>query len=171
MYYKVRSTKKTKQQMKLKLHRKYLKEKYTIGHLYEMVNGVERFICDVIEDKVRDLNKDGDLNDAGEGKVYAETAIPYGNYEILLTISPKFRYSAWAVPYNGVVPLVNNVKHFEGIRIHPGTSEKSSAGCLIVGLNTIKGKVTQSQEMFHKLMRDYLLPAKNRGEQIEIAIV
>jgi hypothetical protein len=157
--------------MKLKLHRKYLKENYTIGHLYEMVNGVERFIFDVIEDKVRDLNKDGDLNDVGESKVYAQTAIPYGTYEILLTVSPRFQNYPWAIPYKGVVPLLNNVPHFSGIRIHPGSSEKSSSGCLIVGLNTERGKVTESVRMYNKLMRDYLLPAKNRGEKITIEIV
>lgn len=156
--------------MKLKLHRKYLKENYTIGHLYEMVNGVERFICDVIEDKVRDLNKDGDLNDTGESKVYAQTAIPYGTYEVLLTISQKFQNHPWATPYKGVVPLLNNVPHFSGIRIHPGATERDSAGCLIVGLNTHRGRVTQTTEMYHKLMKEFLLPAKNRGEKIEITI-
>lgn len=149
--------------MKLKLHRKYLNEKYTIGHLYEVVNGVENKICDCIEDKVRNLPY--------EPKVYGETAIPHGTYEILLTISPKFKNHVWAQPYNGVVPLLKDVPCFDGVRIHCGNTERDSLGCLIVGRNTQKGKVTHSQETFHKLMRDYLLPAKNRGEKIEITIV
>ena len=156
--------------MKLLLNRKYCKDTYTIGMLYEVTNGVERYICDVIEDKVRDLNKDGDLNDPGEGKVMHQTAIPYGTYEVLLTVSPTFKNKSWAKPYNGIVPLLNNVPHFSGIRIHPGTDASSSSGCLIVGLNTARGRVTQSVDMYNKLMR-LLLQAKNEGEKIEITIV
>lgn len=156
--------------MKLRLRRKYLKENYTIGFLEYYDGWKWVWITDVIEDKVRDLNKDGDLNDAGECKVYAQTAIPYGTYEVLLTVSPKFQNRPWATPYKGVVPLLNNVPHFSGIRIHPGATERDSAGCLIVGLNTHRGRVTQTTEMFHKLMKEVLLPAKNRGEKIEITI-
>lgn len=157
--------------MELQLKRRYLKDTYTIGDLCLMKGGIEYFICNVIEDKVRDLNKDGDLNDFGEGKIMHKTAIPYGKYEVLLTVSPKFKDYPWARQYQGVVPLLNNVPHFSGIRIHCGTTERDSSGCLICGLNTIKGGVTHSQEMFHKLMNDYLLPAKNRGEKITIEVV
>ena len=51
--------------MELTLKRKYLKDTYTIGHLY--IDG--EWFCDCLEDKGGDLNKDGDLNDEGEGKV------------------------------------------------------------------------------------------------------
>ena len=64
--------------MELLLKRIALRDTYTIGKLY--VNGT--YFCDTIEDKVRDLNKDGDLNDVGEGKIPSLTAIPYGKYEI-----------------------------------------------------------------------------------------
>ena len=50
-------------------------------------------ICNTIEDKVRDLNKDGDLNDEGEEKVYAQTAIPYGTYTIAMdVVSPNYNF-------------------------------------------------------------------------------
>ena len=49
-----------------------------------------------------------------------------------------------------------NVPGFEGILIHKGASERDSAGCLILGRNTVVGKVTHSQECFeqvYELMR------------------
>ena len=73
--------------MKLLLKRVYLGPSYTVGHLY--VDG--KRICETIEDKVRDYNKDGDLLDAGETKIFGETAIPYGKYIMDLTMSPKFK--------------------------------------------------------------------------------
>ena len=69
--------------MELRLRRLYPKEKYTIGKFY--VNG--EYFCDVLEDPVRDLNKDGDLDDAGEGKIPGNTAIPYDTYIIILSMS------------------------------------------------------------------------------------
>ena len=73
--------------MKLLLNRVYLHEDYTIGKLF--VNG--EYFSDTVEDKVRDANKDGDLLDEGETKVYGKTAIPYGKYKIELSMSPKFK--------------------------------------------------------------------------------
>ena len=73
--------------MKLKLKRRFFAEEYTIGTL--SIDGA-RF-CDTLEDKNRDINKDGDLNDPGEGKVYAKTAIPFGTYKVIVNRSPKFK--------------------------------------------------------------------------------
>jgi hypothetical protein len=69
------------------------------------------------------------------------------------------------------MPRLLNVPHFEGILIHCGSSEKSSAGCLIVGYNKVVGRVVDSQAAFNKLMDNYLEPAKGRGELIYIEIV
>ena len=63
--------------MKLTLKRIALRDTYTIGRLY--IDGV--YFCDTLEDKVRDLNKNGKF-DNGENKVYSETAIPYGIYKV-----------------------------------------------------------------------------------------
>ena len=117
--------------MILKLVRKHLKDTYTIGKLY--INGV--YFCDTLEDKVRDYNKDGDLNDLGETKVYGETAIPYGTYEVEVTYSPKFKRE---------LPLIKNVPHFEGIRIHRGNYPKDTLGCILVGENKVKGGLINS---------------------------
>lgn len=157
--------------MKLTLHRKYPKTNYTIGDLY--ING--RFFCNTLEDKVRDLNKDGDLNDLGEGKVYEQTAIPYGTYKIDMdTISPKFsnfnKYPSYR-KYEGKLPRLLNVKDFEGVLIHIGNTPKDTNGCILVGKNLSKGMVLNSTSTFYKLMDEYLLPAQKRGEEIVIEVV
>lgn len=134
--------------MKLILKRIALRDTYTIGKLY--IDGV--YFCDTLEDKVRDLNKNGKF-DNGEKKVYGETAIPYGTYKVdMNTVSPRFKNRVWAKPYGGKIPRLLNVNSFEGVLIHPGTTSKDTSGCLLVGRNTIVGKLTQSQNTFHKLM-------------------
>lgn len=152
--------------MELLLKRIALRDTYTIGKLY--ING--NFCCDVVEDKVRDLNKDGDLNDVGEQKIVGETAIPYGRYEVTLKIkSPKFSKRAEYNWCNGYLPRLLNVKHFEGILIHAGNSADSSAGCLIVGENKIKGKVVNSMATLKKLY-PILKEASDKRERIWISI-
>ena len=134
--------------MKLILKRIALRDTYTIGKLY--IDGV--YFCDTLEDKVRDLNKNGKF-DNGEKKVYSETAIPYGTYKVdINTVSPRFKNRVWAKPYGGKIPRLLNVNSFEGVLIHPGTTSKDTSGCLLVGRNTIVGKLTQYQNTFHKLM-------------------
>ena len=117
--------------MRITVDRKFLRDTYTIGKMF--ING--EYFCDTLEDKVRDLNKDGDLLDEGEEKIYGQTAIPYGKYRVILTYSPKFKRE---------LPLLLKVPHFEAIRIHKGNDESHSAGCLLVGENKVKGKVINS---------------------------
>jgi len=126
--------------MKLRLKRKFLGDIYTIGDLY--VDDV--FFCNTLEDKVRDLNKDGDLNDTGEEKVFGKTAIPYGTYNIAISYSPKFKRD---------LPALIGVNSFEGIRLHPGNDADDSSGCILVGINSEKGKVTQSKSTFERLFK------------------
>ena len=141
--------------MELLLERKYLKEKYTIGDLY--VDGV--FFCNIMEDKVVDINKNG-LFDCGEFKIKGHTAIPYGEYEIKLTYSPKFKRE---------LPLLLNVPHFEGIRIHRGNTPNDSAGCLLPGENKEKGKVLNSTKYEIELVKR--IKALPLNEKITIKII
>ena len=157
--------------MELKLVRKYCKDEYTIGQLFVETPQGSVWISDTLEDKVRDYNKDGDLLDEGEEKVYSQTAIPYGKYEIKMTISPKFKNRYWAAIYGGIVPLIDNVKHFTGIRFHPAKTAADLSGCVGVGRNTLKGQLTQSTDMYFNLMDNYLIPAMNRNESITLEIV
>ena len=128
--------------MELLLKRHTFKPTYTIGKLF--VNS--KYFCDVIEDTVRDLNMDGDLDDSGEGKIYGKTAIPYGRYEVRLTMSNRFKK---------FLPILIGVKGFEGIRIHSGNTEQDSLGCLIVGENKEVGKVLNSRVTMDNLMKEF----------------
>lgn len=128
--------------MKLLLERIYKDPTYTIGKL--SIDGVH--FCDVLEDVVR---PDG-------VKVYGQTAIPKGTYEVLLTYSVRFKK---------VLPQLLNVPMFEGIRIHAGNTAIDTHGCLLVGINDAKGRVSQSQATMARLM-----PILEKGTNIEITI-
>lgn len=153
--------------MEIKIKRIAKKATYTIGKLY--VNGT--YVSDTIEDKDRGLTDDMPLELIKTKKVYGETAIPTGTYKLdMNTVSPKFKDRSWAKPYGGKVPRLLNVKGFEGVLLHVGNSDKDSSGCLLCGKNTIVGMVTDSTNTFKMLMDNYLVPAKNRGENITITI-
>lgn len=134
--------------MKLTLKRIALKPTYTIGKLY--IDGT--YFCDTCEDKVRDNNRDGDLDDIGEGKVYGQTAIPYGTYRVVMNVqSPKYSQRAAYAWCNGYLPRLLNVPHFEGILIHAGNTADDSAGCILVGENKVVGKVINSMASLKRL--------------------
>lgn len=152
--------------MELKLKRIALRDTYTIGRLYVD----NHYFSDTLEDKVRDYNKDGDLNDAGEGKVYGKTAIPYGRYEITMKVqSSKYSQRASYAWCNGYLPRLLNVPHFDGILIHAGNTADDSAGCLLVGENKVKGQVINSMATLKRLI-PILKHASDSGEKIWITI-
>ena len=108
------------------MQRLWLRPGYTVGRL-----SLNDFIlCNSLEDKVRDYNKDGDLLDAGEKKIFGETAIPYEKYRVIVTYSPKFKRE---------LPLLLDVRHFKYIRMHAGKHAGHTLGCILVGENKIKG--------------------------------
>ena len=113
----------------LKLNRDNYTSKSTIGKLY--VNNT--FICDTLEDTCRDINKDGDLKDKGEVKVYGETAIPSGIYKMIINISPRFKK---------LLPRLIGIEGYDGVLIHTGNIPADTHGCILVGtrgLDCIKG--------------------------------
>lgn len=126
---------------KVRMKRLYHKDSYCISHLYDGKTG--EYICDAIEDIVRDKNHNGKI-DGDEKKVYGETAIPCGKYFVTfartsLEIGKKAK--------DGCIPLLHKVHAFTFIRIHPGETEKNSEGCIILGLNKEPGKMTDSEKV------------------------
>lgn len=111
--------------MDLTVKRDVFNADFTLGKLY--VDG--QFFCYTCEDEIRP---------AGQ-KVYGETAIPAGTYDIHMTYSPK---------YKRVMPLIVDVPGFEGIRIHTGNSDDDTNGCLLVGYGRTPSSITQSRDAF-----------------------
>lgn len=123
----------------LRLKRTLKDPSYTIGDLY-LNNSL---FCKVLEDPIRDLNNDGDLTDNGEQKVYGQTAIPKGAYNVIINMSTRFKKE---------MPLLLNVPSFEGVRIHAGNTVADTHGCLLVGMKSGKGNISESKVAFDKLM-------------------
>lgn len=130
--------------MKLKLVRIAKRENYTIGKLY--VEG--EYFCDTLEDRVRDLSV--------EKKIPGETAIPAGKYDLIVSMSPRFKRE---------LPRLLNVPYFDGILIHRGNTEKDTSGCILVGENKAVGKVLNSTKYEIELTA---LLKKAGGSVIEI---
>lgn len=126
--------------MRLTLKRIANKKDYCIGKLY--INGV--YFCDTLEDVDRGLSDAMTEEEIKQLKVKGQTAIPVGIYTVLMTYSPK---------YQKIMPLINNVKGYSGIRIHSGNSSKDTDGCLLVGKNTVVGRLTDSRITFNALFK------------------
>lgn len=132
--------------MRIEVRRTDFSPDSTIGDM--LVNGI--FQCYTLEDVVR---PDG-------VKIYGETAIPAGHYEVQLTMSPRFKR---------VLPLVLDVKNFVGVRIHPGNSARDTEGCILVGEAKANDWISRSQLAFGALfmrMKD----AQERGDKITLDI-
>lgn len=152
--------------MKLLLRRIFKGPRYTIGKLF--INGV--YECDTLEDQDRGLTSQMSLEEIKAKKVYGVTAIPTGTYSInMTTVSPKFKDKAWAKPYKGILPRLENVKGYEGVLIHVGNKAEDTLGCILVGENKVKGQVINSTATFYELMT-VLLKAQSAGEVIELTI-
>lgn len=141
--------------MELILNRIAKKATYTIGKLY--VNGT--YLCDTLEDKDRGLTKEMSIKEITSKKVYGETAIPTGKYQVIMSYSNKFKK---------VLPLLLNVPGYAGIRFHSGNTANDSLGCILVGQNKVVGKVINSRDTMNKLQG--ILTEACKKEKIYITI-
>lgn len=92
----------------LTLERKIFTDKSTIGDL--SLDG--EFLCRTLEDTVR------------KTKVYGQTAIPSGTYEVIIRDSNRFKRR---------LPALLKVPYFDGILIHNGNTAEATLGCCLVG--------------------------------------
>ena len=134
--------------MELILNRILLGNESTIGEL----SIDSKYFSDTLEDRVRPKGE----------KVYGETAIPEGTYEVKLTHSPRFKK---------ILPEILNVPNFSGIRIHSLNKAEESEGC--IGVGEWNGKdtnwISNSRKTFNKLFA-LLEEANNNKEKITITI-
>lgn len=153
--------------MEVLVYRKYKKPDYTVGRM--SIDGT--FICNTMEDVDRGL--DDGMQDwmIKNKKIPNVTAIPTGRYKIDMdTVSPKFsKYPFYTEVCQGKLPRIKNVRGFDGILIHCGVDHSNSSGCILVGMNTIKGKLTDSKETFKKVYT-LMKEAHDNGETIYITI-
>ena len=126
--------------MELKIIRIPTIGKPTIGELW--IDG--QFFSYTLEDEDRGLYQKMPLNHIQEKKLYGETAIPYGEYKVKLTWSPKFGRK---------LPLVLNVKGYEGIRFHRGNYKTDTLGCPLVGYQKGKDSVWDSRTAEEALVK------------------
>lgn len=110
----------------------------TISKLF--VDGA--FECYVLEDTDRGLQNGMTPFYINQVKQKGKTAIPAGYYEIVITQSNRFKRP---------LPLLLNVKGFEGIRIHPGNTAEHTEGCLLPGKTFRANFVGQSKLAFEAL--------------------
>lgn len=112
-----------------------------------------RFECYTLEDVVRP---------AGAPKVWGQTAIPAGRYEVRLTYSTRF---------HEVMPELLRVPGYEGIRIHAGNTAADTAGCLLTGTahDVARTCVFNSWRAYHALLLK-MEAARARGEAIWLRI-
>lgn len=93
----------------------------------DSTNGImlinNEFVAYTLEDEQREV------------KVYGETAIPKGKYEIALRTEGGFhnRYKKRFSDIHVGMLEITNVPNFEFILIHPGNTDENSAGCVLVG--------------------------------------
>lgn len=130
--------------MDLRLIRDTFSSICTIGQL--SISGIPE--CYTLEDPVR------------EGpKVSGRTAIPYGRYEIVITMSPRFKKR---------LPILLNVSGFRGVRIHTGNTAADTEGCILVGRTRGNNFIGESRSAFSVLMLK--LEQALKAEKVFIAI-
>ena len=129
--------------MELLLERIARKANYTIGKMYID----NEYFCDTLEPSVNPANH------------ALPKAIPPNRYVVVITMSPAF--GEW-------LPLLLNVPHRTGIRIHAGNTAKNTRGCILVGYNKVVGQVIDSRATLRLLMKRFA--ERKEGEGIHITI-
>lgn len=101
-----------------------------------------------------------------ELKVKGATAIPIGEYPIVVTFSPRF---------GRPMPQILGVPGYAGIRIHGGVrgraTEQHTEGCPIPGMRVIGPDEIEGTGEATQLVYAVIDEAKSRGEDVRIRIV
>ena len=130
--------------MKLKVIRETKTEVSTIGRLF--VN--DKFFCYTLEDKDRGLKQTDTLLFIQAKKIFGVTAIPSGNYELIVNLSPKFKR---------MLPRILDIKGFSGVLLHRGNSANDSLGCILLGYKKGENSIFESTKAETDLVNRLLL--------------
>ena len=133
--------------MKLVLDRLWRTETKTLGCLYREGH----YECFSLEDIVRPIGE----------KIYGATAIPTGTYKIVLVDSPKFGPDT---------PSLELVPGFDFIRIHAGTDEDDTVGCILVGDKLAEDFTLRDSRIARDRLRKLIKAAIGRKEEVSIEV-
>lgn len=133
--------------MELLLKRQPSNNGTTLGTLF--VNG--SFCCFTLEDQIR---SDGI-------KVQGETAIPEGHYRVRITYSQRFKR---------MMPLLQDVPGFSGIRIHAGNTNEDTSGCILVGLARVGWATIEQSRAALDVLQPKIAQALAHGEDVWIDV-
>ena len=152
--------------MKLEVLRFSSGKDSTSGALFSVGEGVKTFLCYTLEDEYRD------------NKVYSETSIPAGIYEIRFRTVGGFhaKYSKrFQDIHKGMLHIVD-VPGFDYILVHCGNTDEHTAGCLLVGdtqnNNMVEedGFIGRSTAAYKKIYPK-IAKALERGEEVTIECI
>jgi len=129
--------------MDLLLQRKTEINNTVFGELF--ING--SFFCYTLEDKIRDV------------KIKHQTCIPQGSYNIIITHSTRFKE---------LLPLLQNVPNFIGIRIHAGNTIEDTSGCILVGSSIEGERLLHSKITVNRLISKLQSALKKEKVKIEV---
>ena len=121
---------------------------------------VPEWFCNTMEPTARKLTSRMPQTVIRRRKIIGKTAIPTGRYRILITRSRRF--GRW-------LPLLLNVKGFEGIRIHAGNKPEDTRGCILLGFNRRKGYVLDSTRCVLTLVK-MMTEAIAKGEKVFVEV-
>lgn len=95
-------------------------------------------------------------------KVYGRTAIPVGDYDVIISYSQRFRKE---------LPEVLAVPGFKGIRIHSGNTPADTEGCILIGnsLSPNGLEVRDSRAAMAQLM-ELLDAALDGGQAVTLSV-
>lgn len=136
------------------IERKWKKDTYTIGRVF--IDG--NFFANSMEDRDRGLVKNMPIGEIQRIKVYGETAIPAGEYDVRMTYSPKYRR---------MMPEIMDVPGWTGVRLHSMNTAKDSEGCIGFGKNDKPGWISNSRAA----MREFEKRLKTAGDVCRLKIV
>ena len=154
-----------KSYMKLELLRISSQKDSTNGILFDITDGRD-FLCYTLEDEARD------------SKIYQETRIPAGTYNITLRTEGGFhqRYSKkFPDIHQGMLWLID-VPGFEYILIHIGNTDEDTAGCILVADGqweniSRKDGFIPSSTTAYKRIYPKIAVALVGGEEVSISII
>ena len=135
--------------MDIEIYRRIFTDTCTIGAMF--IN--DMYFCDTLEDITRP---------EGATKIFGETAIPAGRYEVIMDYSKHFGKN---------MPHIMDVAGFTGIRIHSGNKPGDTDGCILVGkYSRAHPEWISDSRITYAAFWELFIAALNRKEYISLKI-